>query len=154
MWDHIVHNRIANYFKLYTQILNYSTFILVSHRNMISVYDMANRGDDNDWLDTIKFDEGHIRHMSIKRRWQDEKKRKVSVENEMSFYEDENGKKVLLTILETFQIVVIVGTRTLKFVDMSANGYLQMSYSKDDVGRILKFFNDDRFKCGILLLTD
>ena len=68
MWDTIVHNRIANYFKLYTQILNYSTFILVSHRDMISVYDNTNGREDSDWIDTIQFKEGNVRHMSIKRR--------------------------------------------------------------------------------------
>ena len=49
---------------------------------------------------------------------------------------------------------MIVGTRTLKFVDLTANGHLVKVHSKDDVGRILKFHNDDRYKCGILLLTD
>ena len=70
-WDHILHNRIANYFKMYTQILNYSTFILVSHKNMISVYDNTNHGEENDWIDTIILKEGNIRHMSIKRRLKD-----------------------------------------------------------------------------------
>ena len=77
VWDHILHKRIANYFKLYTQILNYSTFILVSHRNMISVYDNTNGGENSDWLDTILLEEGNIRHMSIKRRLEDNNKRKI-----------------------------------------------------------------------------
>lgn len=40
-WNFVVHHRIANYMRLYTNILNVSKFILVSHRNMISVYDMT-----------------------------------------------------------------------------------------------------------------
>ena len=42
----------------------------------------------------------------------------------MSFYEDEQGRKVLLTILETFQIVAITGPRTINFIDLSSKGLL------------------------------
>ena len=38
MWDIILHRRIANYFKIYSQILNFQLFMLVSHRDMISIY--------------------------------------------------------------------------------------------------------------------
>ena len=40
-WTWVTHKRIAKYFRLYTQILNFSIYMLVSHRNMISVYDIA-----------------------------------------------------------------------------------------------------------------
>ena len=39
-WDTILHHRIADYFKIYTQILNYQMCMLVAHRDMISVYEM------------------------------------------------------------------------------------------------------------------
>jgi len=45
VWDIILHRRIANYFKMYSQIMNFQLFMLVSHRDMISVYEMY--GDDN-----------------------------------------------------------------------------------------------------------
>lgn len=40
-WGHSDHHRVANYMKLYSQVINVSKFVLVSHRNMISVYDMS-----------------------------------------------------------------------------------------------------------------
>ena len=40
-WNWVIDKRIANYFKLYTTILNFSMFMLISHRNMISVFDMT-----------------------------------------------------------------------------------------------------------------
>jgi len=40
-WDYVIHHRIANYFKLYSQVLNFQKFMLVSHADMISVYDMT-----------------------------------------------------------------------------------------------------------------
>ena len=40
-WDWVVHKRISKYFRLYTQILNFSIYMLVSHRNMISIYDIS-----------------------------------------------------------------------------------------------------------------
>ena len=56
---------------MYTQILNYNMYMLVAHRNMISVYDMVSSskaeedGPDDlikgTWIKTIHFDEGSIR---------------------------------------------------------------------------------------------
>ena len=43
-WDTILHYRIADYFNIYTQILNYQMYMLVAHRDMISVYRMNGRG--------------------------------------------------------------------------------------------------------------
>ena len=42
-WGSTIHKRIAGYFKLYSQILNFSKFMLVAHRDMISVFDMTKR---------------------------------------------------------------------------------------------------------------
>ena len=40
-WDSVVQKRIANYSRLYTSVINFSMYMLVSHRNMISFYDMS-----------------------------------------------------------------------------------------------------------------
>lgn len=45
-WDWAIHKRIAKYFKIYTQVLNFSMYMLVSHRNMISIYDMTKNPHD------------------------------------------------------------------------------------------------------------
>ena len=40
-WSTIIHRKIAPYFRLYSQIQSFSMFMLVSHRNMISIYEMT-----------------------------------------------------------------------------------------------------------------
>ena len=40
-WDHVEHHRVANHMRLYTAVVNVNKFMLVAHRNMISVYDMT-----------------------------------------------------------------------------------------------------------------
>lgn len=52
-WDKVLHRRVANFVQLYTQITNYSTFMLVAHRNMISVYSMREDDSKNNWTHTI-----------------------------------------------------------------------------------------------------
>ena len=69
----MVDKRIAPFFRIYTQILNYSTYMLVSHRNMISVYDMSAK-EEQDWIDTVSFDGGYIRQMHIKKRDKEERR--------------------------------------------------------------------------------
>lgn len=65
----MIHRRVANFVQLYTQVTNFSTYMLVAHRNMISVYNMQDNSDNN-WMDTIEFPsrQGHIRKMFIKKR--------------------------------------------------------------------------------------
>ena len=43
-------------------------YMLVSHRNMISVFDMTKgQGRDAKWIDTIKFDAGFVRQIHVKK---------------------------------------------------------------------------------------
>lgn len=49
-WDEVIHERVSPFVKLFVDIRSISTFIIVAHRNLLSLYDM---GD----LDTIG-DEG------------------------------------------------------------------------------------------------
>ena len=68
-WKHILHKRISGHFRMYTQVLNYQMFMLVSHRNMISVFDMSQGSSlDAKWSDTMQFKTGHIRQMQIKKK--------------------------------------------------------------------------------------
>ena len=76
-WNYVTHGRIAKYFKLYTQILNFSMYMCVSHRNMISIYDMKEGSNAANWSDTIEFREGNIRKMFIKKRSQEERDREI-----------------------------------------------------------------------------
>ena len=73
-----MHKRIAKFFRLYTQVLNFQVYMLVSHRNMISIYDISKDSDDiyNDdgmpksnsgWVQTICYDE-IVKKMFIKKR--------------------------------------------------------------------------------------
>ena len=40
-WNIVLHKRVSNFMKLYTSIINFSMYMLVAHRNMISVFDMT-----------------------------------------------------------------------------------------------------------------
>ena len=82
-WRSVVQKRICNYFNLYTSILNFSMYMLVAHRNMISIYDMTQgsgpsdasnstsvrfaEGDAN-WRQTVAFEEGNVRQIMIKKK--------------------------------------------------------------------------------------
>ena len=64
-WDRILHKRISNFFRLYTQVLNYQVHMLVSHGNLISVYDMSRE----EWVCTLRLGlDSYIRKMFIKKR--------------------------------------------------------------------------------------
>jgi len=39
-WSTIIHRRVAKYLKVFTCFLFYSTFFLVAHRNMVSIFDL------------------------------------------------------------------------------------------------------------------
>lgn len=61
-WKTVLHHRISKYCRLYSQILNYEMYMLVSHRNMISVFDMTKvKGKNAKRMDTFKFEDGNIR---------------------------------------------------------------------------------------------
>ena len=94
-WDIVIHRRISQYFKLYSQVQIFNMYLLVSHRNMISVFCMTKTDSDNpnlsmklslrrsrtgltkdeeearmngQWIQTIAFDDGYIRKFLIKKR--------------------------------------------------------------------------------------
>ena len=54
-WRWIIHRRISKYFRLYSSIVNFSMYMLVSHRNMISIYDMSKEKKEGDY-DRTKFE--------------------------------------------------------------------------------------------------
>ena len=84
MWDYVIHNRISDYFRMYTQHLNFSNFLLVSHRNMISVYRKTTSPQDDGWVDTIKFSEGFVRNMFMKKRSKIEMDTELSLSKKVS----------------------------------------------------------------------
>ena len=43
LWDIIVHKRVSHYFNIFSQIINYQIYMLVAHRNMISVFNMTSK---------------------------------------------------------------------------------------------------------------
>lgn len=107
-WDCILHYRIAQYCKLYTQILNYSLYMLVSHRNMISVFDMTKtQGRQAKWIDTIKFNEGHIRQMFIKKNSKVER----SILAKMATVRGSNKHKI--SIFQQSRVICFVGINSI-----------------------------------------
>lgn len=61
----VIHKRVAPYFALYQEMVNLSTFMIVSHRNLLSLYDM---GPSDKWIDTIKLSNDFIREIVIEKR--------------------------------------------------------------------------------------
>ena len=68
--DHVVDMRVANYFRLYSKIISFSLFMIVAHRDMISVYDFRVEKDQTEgkWTDTHSFGKDHIRAIFLKKR--------------------------------------------------------------------------------------
>ena len=67
-WDQLMHRRFSNYVKLFSDMAIFSTYLVVAHRNLISLYCM---GSLNAWIDTIEALEGssdHVRKLQIKKR--------------------------------------------------------------------------------------
>lgn len=60
-WEEVLHERVAPFCKLYTAIENIGTFMIVSHRNMLSVFNMGEKEEvvENEdekstaWVDTV-----------------------------------------------------------------------------------------------------
>ena len=62
-WEEVLHERVAPFYKLYTAMTNIATFMLVSHRNMLSVFNMGEMEDvvenenekeqSTSWVDTV-----------------------------------------------------------------------------------------------------
>ena len=59
-WDQLLHQQYSPFVKLYRQMIIFSVFILVAHRNMISLYNLSKSYDDEDnssakkslWIDS------------------------------------------------------------------------------------------------------
>ena len=99
--------------------------MLVSHRNMISIYDMSK--DENGWVQTLSFDAGIIRTMFIKKRPRRarvnlilEELKKFDIHN----LEDHKGS-VVLTNFQKYQITVIFGTHNLRYCSLDWQGKLE-----------------------------
>ena len=60
--------------KLYTHVINYSMFMLVSHRDILSIYDMrpSQKHINGKWLHSIQFKSGFVRRMYLKKRPKEE----------------------------------------------------------------------------------
>ena len=50
-WETAVNRRVSNYLKIFNCFIAYSTFFLVSHRNLVSVFDLTT----NEWKQEIEF---------------------------------------------------------------------------------------------------
>ena len=52
-WDNIIHNRVAGHVKIFTDFLMFSNFLLVSHRNLVSAFDIKKKS----WEFEFEFDD-------------------------------------------------------------------------------------------------
>ena len=67
-WNQVMHRRFSQYVKLYTEMVNFSTFLIVAHRNLISMYDMRKPETDKAWVDTKRISDSFVRSVNIKKR--------------------------------------------------------------------------------------
>ena len=58
-----LHDRISPYFNLYKQFINFMTYIMVAHRNHVSMFDIL-RGK---WTDMKTFRDT-VRYLAVKKR--------------------------------------------------------------------------------------
>ena len=49
-------------------MVNFSTFLIVAHRNLISMYDMRAKDPEDGWIDTKKISDDFVRSINIKKR--------------------------------------------------------------------------------------
>ena len=152
----MTHGRIAQYFKLYTQILNFSMYMCVSHRNMISIYDMKEGSNAGQWSDTIEFGEGNIvRKMFIKKRSLEERNKEIRKKQRQG--RKQFGKASnMLSIYKKYNLVSIVGTHSVYFTELTSRGEFKRAEKAQQIspGRILNFKDDVLYNCGVLVLTD
>ena len=68
-WDEVIHKRVSPFVKLYSEVTNFATFMVIAHRNLLSLYHLGS--NERTWVDTVKLmpdSEDHIRKMQIKKR--------------------------------------------------------------------------------------
>ena len=85
-------------------------YMLVSHRDMISVFDMSQGANEkSEWIDTIQFKTGHIRQMFIK-KISKERRQFALLENlrRTGLGADAEGDKHL-SVFKKYEIVILNG---------------------------------------------
>ena len=55
-WSEVLHERVAHFVRLYSSMTNFSTYMIVSHRNLVSLYDV---GLEDRWVDTIRLGDSY-----------------------------------------------------------------------------------------------
>ena len=73
-FDQVMHRNCCEYVNLYPQIAVLSTYMIVAHRNMISLYDMG--AMDKQWIDTVKVGENHVRRLQVKKMPKNKRQKK------------------------------------------------------------------------------
>ena len=63
--EQVIHRRAAPFYRMYVQMINFATFTIVAHRNLISLYNM---GSSDRWEDTIQISKDYVRNCQIKKR--------------------------------------------------------------------------------------
>jgi hypothetical protein len=131
---------------------NFSTFMLVAHRNMISVYDMRTK----EWIKPYKAPH-MIRYFTI-RQESDEKLNKMK--QRAIIQADRTGNLVRdIDIFNRFRLILVSGINSIQVLTLQANGNLQLKKGLTEGianQRILKFVrgNVPSGRLGFTMLTD
>ena len=172
-WNWVTHKRVSRFFRLYTQILNFNMYMLVSHRNMISIYDMTNNTDDQEnkdeqnnggWIKTFCFtkskdseeqNKDHIRHMFIKKRT---KADRLAIEQEKrrKYEQDNTGRdNWQMSSYDKFHIVCLSGINTINIAELKRDGRVTLiSCAAQAPGRVLQYQDDQYYYLGTIMLVE
>ena len=105
-FEKVLHRRIAVYFNLYSGIASFGTYLLVSHLNHISVFDMSKQEWVADQLYSFARHE-HIRVLAVKSMKRHHKKNQE---------EKQEHQKEVQTIYKAYNILALTGAN--KFVTL------------------------------------
>ena len=142
-WKLIVQNRMSNYLKLYSCFRMYSTYFLVAHRNLVSVFDLKTK----EWQQNMEFDDfvqylarcDKNTELELKKS-QTEYKNKKPIQDEFTS-EDHAVSNVAANV------AVVVGNSKIYQINENKNGKKSMlKKSKSDPqsleGRALSWHDD------------
>ena len=153
-WSLVLHSNIADYVKLYQEMLNFQTLMVVAHRNLLSLYDTGSKGG---WVDTIMLDQSHIRLLRIKKRPRhDRQNYNKIVRSDMCILEKKKSK--YMTLQEKYELACLVGCQKFVFVKLITKANktkFEPQFNTLDVGRrIIRAVNDKYYKFGLVVMTD
>ena len=141
-WKLIVQNRMRNYLKLYSCFRMYSTYFLVAHRNLVSVFDLKTK----EWQQNMEFDD-FVQYLA--RCDKNTKLRYTKAHTEhyhkQAILDDFTSDDHAVSNVAT-NVAVVVGNSMINQIKENKSGKKSMLFKSDDSkqleGRALSWHDD------------